>query len=146
MSLPTEISALTACQTLEAYAAHTLSPVEVVEDALARIAHFEPALNAFTFIDSDAARATAKASEARWMRGEPMGTADGIIGTVKSNIATAGWPLRRGSTTQPDTPTLYDAPVVAHLRKAGCILIGQTTMPEFGWDWRDPLAPHGCHP
>ena len=133
MSLPQDISALTARQTLEAYRAKTLSPVEMLEDVLARIARYEPALNAFSLVDDAGARAAAKAAEARWMRGEPIGPADGIIATVKSNIGAAGWPLRRGSAALPSTPAPDDAPTVAHLRRAGCIFVGQTNMPEYGW-------------
>jgi len=128
-----EISRLSAIDLLAAYRTKTLSPVDVVRDALARIDRFEPAVNAFTIVDRDGALALAKASEARWSKGEPMGDADGIVTTIKSNIATKGWPARRGSTTIGDQPVQDDAPVVANLRRAGCIFIGQTTMPEFGW-------------
>jgi aspartyl-tRNA(Asn)/glutamyl-tRNA(Gln) amidotransferase subunit A len=128
-----DISTLTAAELLRAYADRTLSPVDAVKDALARIDRFEPLVNAFTIVDSENALASARASEARWMKREPMGSADGIIATVKSNVATKGWHARRGSTTIGYEAAAYDAPVVANLRAAGCILIGQTTMPEFGW-------------
>jgi aspartyl-tRNA(Asn)/glutamyl-tRNA(Gln) amidotransferase subunit A len=128
-----EISALSAIDLLEAYRARTLSPVEVLKDALARIDRFEPAVNAFTIVDSEGALAMAKASEARWLKGAPMGAADGVIATIKSNVATKGWHARRGSTTVGYEAATDDAPVVSNLRAAGCVFIGQTTMPEFGW-------------
>jgi aspartyl-tRNA(Asn)/glutamyl-tRNA(Gln) amidotransferase subunit A len=128
-----DISTLPATELLTAYAAKTLSPVDVVKDALARITRFEPQVNAFTIVDADGALASAKASESRWAKGEPMGLADGIVTSIKSNVATKGWHARRGSTTIGYEAATYDAPVVANLRSAGCILIGQTTMPEFGW-------------
>ncbi len=128
-----DISTLSATDLLAAYANKTLSPLDVVKDALQRIDRFEPAVNAFTIVDVDGALAGARASEARWVKGEPMGLADGIVTTIKSNVATRGWHARRGSATIDYKAATYDAPVVANLRAAGCILIGQTTMPEFGW-------------
>jgi aspartyl-tRNA(Asn)/glutamyl-tRNA(Gln) amidotransferase subunit A len=127
------ISQLTAVDLLSAYRTKSLSPVDVTKDALARLARFEPDVNAFTIVDADGAMVAARQSEARWAKGEPMGEADGILATVKSNVARKGWHMRRGSTTIGYAAMGYDAPVIAHLRKAGCIFIGQTTMPEFGW-------------
>jgi len=127
------IAGMRAGEIAAAYRAKTLSPVDVVKDALARIDRFEPQVNAFTIVDADGALVAASASEARWAKGEPLGPADGIVATVKSNVAAAGWHLRRGSTTIGYEAAGQDAPAVANLRAAGCILIGQTTMPEFGW-------------
>ncbi|MFM9974358.1 MAG: amidase [Beijerinckiaceae bacterium] len=129
----TDIARLSAAELLKAYADTSLSPVDVVKDTLRRIDLHEPAINAFTLVDAQGAMEQAKASQARWLRGEPVGLADGIIATIKSNIATKGWHARRGSTTIGYDAMGYDAPAVARLRAAGCIFIGQTTMPEFGW-------------
>ncbi len=128
-----DIARLSAVEVSAAYAARTLSPVEVLKEALARIERFEPAVNAFTIVDSEGAMAAAKASEERWRNGEALGPADGIVATIKSNVATRGWHMRRGSTTIGYDAMPYDAPVTASLRAAGCVLVGQTTMPEFGW-------------
>jgi aspartyl-tRNA(Asn)/glutamyl-tRNA(Gln) amidotransferase subunit A len=127
------ISDLSAVELLAAYRERKLSPVDVVKDALARIARFEPAVNAFTIVDSDNAMLAARESEARWMKQEPIGLADGIVATNKSNVAMKGWHARRGSTTIGYQAAQADAPASANLRRAGCIFIGQTTMPEFGW-------------
>lgn len=115
------------------YRSKALSPVEVVRDVLDRADRFEPAVNAFTRLDREGALAAARASEARWSRGEASGLLDGVPATIKDNIAVAGWPNRRGSAVTPDTPSAEDAPVVARLREEGAILLGKTTMPEFGW-------------
>jgi aspartyl-tRNA(Asn)/glutamyl-tRNA(Gln) amidotransferase subunit A len=128
-----DISRLSASELLVAYANKSLSPVDVVKDTLARLERAEPTINAFTIVAGETATIQAKASEARWMKADSLGAADGIITTIKSNIATKGWHMRRGSTTIGYDAMAYDAPIVANLRKAGCIFIGQTTMPEFGW-------------
>ncbi len=128
-----QIHQLSAHDLAKAYADRRLSPVDVLGDALGRLDRFEPAINAFTLVDREGALAAARASEARWLAGGPLGPADGLIATVKSNVATQGWPLRRGSTTIPADPSTIDSPASARLREAGCVLLGQTTMPEFGW-------------
>jgi aspartyl-tRNA(Asn)/glutamyl-tRNA(Gln) amidotransferase subunit A len=128
-----EIHRLTARELTAAYASKELSPVDAVRDALARIDRFEPAVNAFTIVDAEGAIASAAASEARWAAGKPIGPADGLVATVKSNVAVKGWHMRRGTTTIGYDAVAEDAPVTVHLKAAGCSLIGQTTMPEFGW-------------
>ena len=80
-----------------AFGSGSLSPVEVLSAVRARIAAFEPAINALVRHD-DATRAAAASesdwaaaqSEERWRRGEPLGPLDGIPVTVKENLARAG--------------------------------------------------------
>ncbi len=118
---------------LKAYRNKVLSPVEVAKDTLARIDAAEPAINAFTLIDHEGVLQAAKASEARWHKGAPQGLLDGVGVTIKDNLNVKDWPNRRGSAVTPTTPSDSDAPAVARLREAGAILLGKTTMPEFGW-------------
>jgi aspartyl-tRNA(Asn)/glutamyl-tRNA(Gln) amidotransferase subunit A len=128
-----DIAALTARELIDHYRRKALSPVEVTRDALARIAACEPAINAFVRVEAESALAAAKASEARWARTEPAGRLDGLPATIKDNIDVAGVPSRKGSRTTSDTPAPADAPAVAHLRAAGAIFLGKTTLPEWGW-------------
>jgi aspartyl-tRNA(Asn)/glutamyl-tRNA(Gln) amidotransferase subunit A len=126
-------AALPAAEIAAAYRAGALSPVEVARDALDRAERQQPRLNAFTRIERAAALEAARLSEARWREGAPLSPADGLPATVKANIAAMGWAARRGSHALPDTPSPFDAPATARLREAGTVIIGQTTMPEFGW-------------
>lgn len=118
---------------LAAYRARTLSPVEVVRDALERLDSVRERLNPVSYEDREQTLAAARASEARWARGEPRGTLDGVPATVKANVMKAGWPMRRGSRLGPEEPMSFDAPAVASLERAGAVILCQTTMPEFGW-------------
>jgi aspartyl-tRNA(Asn)/glutamyl-tRNA(Gln) amidotransferase subunit A len=119
---------------LAGYRAGELSPVEVVEDALARIERGDATLNAFCLVDPERALADARASEARWRRGEPAGALDGVPVAVKDVFATRGWPTRRGShAIDPAGPWEHDAPAVAALRRHGAVIPGKTTTPEIGW-------------
>jgi aspartyl-tRNA(Asn)/glutamyl-tRNA(Gln) amidotransferase subunit A len=128
-----DLAMLTAQDLAAAYRDGMLSPVDVVTDTLRRIDQVEPAINAFTFVNRESALSEAQASEARWRAGRPKSPFDGVLCTIKSNIATIGWPMRRGATTAPDQPMAFNAPATERLIAAGCIPIGQTTMPQYGW-------------
>jgi len=133
VSQATEISQLSASDLLRLYRRRELSPVEVVRDALGRIERFQPLINAFVLVDADGAMAAARASEARWSRSEPQGLLDGLPATIKDNIDVKGIPSRKGSATTPATPATADAPAVARMREQGAIILGKTTLPEYGW-------------
>ncbi|HZN85916.1 MAG TPA: amidase [Burkholderiales bacterium] len=129
-----DVCALSATELLQLYRTKSLSPVEAARAVLARIAELNPVLNCFNLIDAKSALDAARASEARWMKGAPMGPLDGVPASIKDIILTRGWPTRRGSkTTDPAGPWNDDAPAVARLREAGAVLVGKTTTPEFGW-------------
>ena len=123
---------LTAAELLAAYAATTLSPVEVTRDVLAHIAAWEPQLHATYALNPEAALAQAAAAEARWLKGQPCGPLDGVPTTVKENIATQGVPMPVGTAASVLTPALLDAPPAARLREAGAVILGKTTMPDYG--------------
>jgi aspartyl-tRNA(Asn)/glutamyl-tRNA(Gln) amidotransferase subunit A len=128
-----EIADLTAADLLRLYRRRELSPVEVTRDALARIERFNPVINAFLLVDAEEAVAAAAKSEARWAKAGPQGLVDGVPATVKDNIWLKGWPCRRGSAVTDDKPVAADAPSVARLRENGAVILGKTTLPEFGW-------------
>jgi aspartyl-tRNA(Asn)/glutamyl-tRNA(Gln) amidotransferase subunit A len=129
-----DLCALSATELLAAYRAKTLSPVEAARAALARIEKLNPALNCFNRVDEKGALESARASEARWKKGTPIGLLDGVPTSIKDIILTKGWPTLRGSkTTDPKGPWNDDAPAVARLREHGAVFLGKTTTPEFGW-------------
>ncbi|MEJ2373879.1 MAG: amidase [Pseudolabrys sp.] len=131
--MPTDISQLSGSDLLRLYRRRELSPVAVAQSALDRIDRFQPAINAFVVVDREGALAAACASEARWRKGEPQGLADGLPATVKDNIDVKGLVSRKGSATTPDTPAASDAPAVVGLREQGAVILGKTTLPEYGW-------------
>lgn len=123
----------TAAGLIAAYKARSLSPVEVLTSAFARLDQIKGSLNPVSHEDREASFAAARASEARWLKGEPRSGLDGVIASVKSNVMKTGWPMRRGSRLSSDRPMAFDAPCVASLERAGAVILCQTTMPEFGW-------------
>ena len=125
---------LTASEMSALFASRDLSPVEVTEACLGRIAALDAEVNAFCYIDAETSTAMAEQSEARWLAGEPLSPLDGVPVAVKDLLVTRGWPTRRGSlTVDPNAYIDTDAPSVARLKEAGAVLIGKTTTPEFGW-------------
>lgn len=133
-SLDGDLAALSADALADAYRRKALSPVEVVSAVLDRIRDLDPRVNAFAWLDPDAALLAAKASERRWQRGEPLGAVDGIPATLKDLLLAKGWPTRRGSkAVAPDQAWDEDAPAAARLREQGAVLLGKTTTSEFGW-------------
>jgi aspartyl-tRNA(Asn)/glutamyl-tRNA(Gln) amidotransferase subunit A len=128
-----DIAALTASELLRHYRARSLSPVEVTKAVLSRIDALDPGHNAFCVRADAEALAAARASEARWMAGAPVGLVDGIPTTIKDQRPVKGWSWRMGSRTTGEAPAPEDAPAVARLREHGAVLLGKTTMPEFGW-------------
>ena len=109
-----------------------MSPLEAMRSVLDRVACFEPQLSATFLLAPERALAEAKASEARWRRGAPLGPLDGVPATVKDNIATKGEPVPVGTAASDLTPAAADAPPAARLREAGAILFSKTTMPDYG--------------
>lgn len=124
---------LTARELAAAYARHQLSPVEVTRAALERIAAWEPRINAMYRVNAEQALAAASAAEARWRRREPRSPLDGVPITLKENIHTRGDPAPIGTRANDDAPAQpADAPPAARVREAGCVILGKSTMPDYG--------------
>ena len=128
----TALHELSAGDLLAAYRTRALSPVEVTRAVLAHIARWEPHLHATYALDADAAMAMARASEARWAAAAPQGALDGVPAMLKENIATRGVPTPLGTAATELVPAADDAPPAARLREAGAVLLGKTTMPDWG--------------
>jgi aspartyl-tRNA(Asn)/glutamyl-tRNA(Gln) amidotransferase subunit A len=129
----TDLTACTATELLSLYRSGQASPVEATQAVLARIDRLNPTLRAFCHVAGDQALASARASEARWQRGEATGALDGVPASIKDLILTRGMPTLRGSrTVDPGQPWEVDAPATARLREAGAVILGKTTTPEFG--------------
>ena len=131
--LHTGLHTLGAADLCAAYAAKRLSPVEVTRAALDRMARWEPKLNAMYLIHGDGALDEARASEARWRSGSPLSGLDGVPVTIKENITTKGDPAPIGTAANRGlAPADADAPPAARVREAGCVILGKSTMPDYG--------------
>ncbi|HUI34327.1 MAG TPA: amidase, partial [Stellaceae bacterium] len=113
-------------------AARSVSPVELVDDALARIEATQPSLNAFITVCAEEARAAAWEAEAAVMLGDPLPPLHGVPFAVKDLVNTSGVRTTFGSVALANNVPAADSPSVARLKTAGAILVGKTTTPEFG--------------
>jgi len=109
-----------------------VSPLEVVDAALARIEALNPHLNAFVALRAEEARADARALGERIARGEDPGPLAGVPFGVKDLEDLAGLPTTYGSMPFRDNVAKDDSTQVARLKRAGAIALGKTNTPEFG--------------
>src|SRR5664279_2122270 len=112
---------LAATELAALYRKRELSPVEATQAVLGRIAAWEPRLCATYALDPESALAAARASEARWLKGEPLGPIDGVPSMIKENIATRGTPVPLGTAATLLTPAAHDAPPAARMRESGAV-------------------------
>jgi aspartyl-tRNA(Asn)/glutamyl-tRNA(Gln) amidotransferase subunit A len=110
-----------------------LSPVEVAEAALGRIAALNERLIAFCTYDPEHARAQARRAEAQIMAGEALGSLHGVPIGTKDLIFTNDLVSTGGSTAYRDFVPDEDDVAVERLRRAGAIIMGKTNVPEFGF-------------
>jgi amidase len=106
-----------------------VSPRELVETALERIAALDPQLNAFRVVFAE--RALLEADQAT---GRARGGGDrpllGVPIAVKDDMPVAGTPRVRGSNAH-GAAEAEDGELVRRLREAGAIVIGVTRTPEL---------------
>jgi aspartyl-tRNA(Asn)/glutamyl-tRNA(Gln) amidotransferase subunit A len=109
-----------------------ISPVEVIDETLARVAEVNPKFNAFIAVFGDQARIAAKRAEQIVM--QKRGTLPSLLGvpvSVKDIVFTTEAPTTAGSKIFDDGIVVdQDAPLVRRLRRAGAIVIGKTNLHE----------------
>src|SRR5262245_11620821 len=108
-----------------------LSPVELTEAYLARIAAWGGRLNAFARVTPDLAREQARAAEKEIAAGRYRGPLHGIPYGAKDLLATAHIPTEWGAVPFQGQVFDRDATVVRKLRQAGAVLLGKCAMVEF---------------
>src|SRR5919199_786266 len=110
-----------------------VSPVELVDCCLERIAAVNDRLKAYITVYDEQARQVARAAEAMIMAGHRLGPLHGIPIALKENIALRGLRTTAGSKILADWVPDEDATVAARLKGAGAVIIGKTNMHEFAW-------------
>lgn len=110
-----------------------LSPVDLAQDALARIEELNPRLNAFITVTAERALRDAKTAEREIRQGKYRGVLHGIPISLKDNIWTRGVQTTAGSKILREFIPPVDADVAMRLWKAGAVLIGKTNLHEFAY-------------
>ena len=128
-----ELLRLSLADLTERLRAGRVSPVELMEAVLGRIAATQPTLNAFTALrEREALLADARAAAARIARGEAR-PLEGIPLGVKDLEAVAGLPHVHGSRIYRDRVATVTEVQIERLQAAGAIVVGKTNTPEFGY-------------
>lgn len=114
------------------YASGEFTPSEVADAVIARVDAREGELNALYLYDPAEVRADAARSTERWGRGEQLSEFDGVPTTVKENLARKGLPQPSGVALPNPRIATENAPSTDRLLEAGAVIVGSTTMPDWG--------------
>lgn len=123
---------LSAGEASRMFLARKLSPVELVDAFLARIAKVDDKVKSYILVDGDRARAKAKTAEAEIMAGRWRGPLHGIPYGAKDNFFTKGLRTCANSRALMDHVPEFDSAIVEKLDEAGAILLGKLNTWEYG--------------
>ena len=104
-----------------------VSARELVETSLERIEELNPTLNAFVEVDAERALATAEKigpDDERPFAGVPI--------AIKNNRPVEGLRLTYGCSLMAENLCDYDHNITRRLKDAGFVIVGTTTLPEYG--------------
>ncbi|MDP3890894.1 amidase [Nocardioides sp.] len=117
-----------------------VTAVGLVDDCLARIGVRDAELNAFSVVLADRAHQEAAERDRALAAGEEPGPLHGVPVAIKEELDVEGSVTTFGGLAN-TTPAVADGQVVRRLRAAGAVIIGKTTMPEFGaWPYTESVA------
>ena len=126
-----ELTELTITKAAEMIERREISPVELAEAHLARIARVDPQLNCFITLTVQGALDEARLAEAAIGEGNYLGPLHGIPLAVKDLYETAGVPTTAGSTFFAEYVPEEDCAAVLKLKAAGAINLGKLNMHEI---------------
>lgn len=126
-----ELCYLSATEALERFRDRSLSPVELAKALVLRAEAVNPKINAFTYTFFERAIDQAREAEARYRNGTAR-LLEGLCLVVKDSNAVAGEITTYGSRIYEHYRPDRSHPGVKRLLDAGAILLGRSTMPEFG--------------
>lgn len=133
----TDLSRASASETARLVAEGDLTARIVLDETLDRIAATDPGLNAFSVVLADAARDEASSRD---QQREGRGPLHGVPVAIKEELDVAGAVTTFGGEAN-STPAAEDGEVVRRLRAAGAVIVGKTTMPEFGaWPYTESVS------
>jgi aspartyl-tRNA(Asn)/glutamyl-tRNA(Gln) amidotransferase subunit A len=127
-----DICYMSACEMRDSILRQDLSSQEITEAIIERIEKINPLINAYCTTTFDLARDLAKEADRVVKNGERMGLLHGIPVSIKDEMDTKGIRTTYGSKFYENQIPEVDDVAVERLRKAGCVILGKTNMPEFG--------------
>lgn len=129
-----EFAYMSAAETARRICGKELSPVEVVEAAIARIEARNPSLNALIYLGFDDARREAKRAEAEVMAGSDLPPLHGVPSAIKDLFDfKPGWPTTYGGVRAlKNNIAPFHCVFAERIEKGGAILVGKTNAPVMG--------------
>ncbi len=126
-----DLAAMTLKQASQAIRSRKVSPVELTEACLERIAAYNPKINAWITVMREQAMEQARALEKEQVAGRFRGPLHGIPIGLKDNIDCAGVRTTAGSRTLAGNVASEDAEVTRRLKAAGAVIVGKCNMHIF---------------
>ena len=123
-----------ACDVAEiatAIATGTHSAESIVASCLARIAQWQPAINAFVQVDVEVAMSRARAADRARAAGHELGKLHGVPIAIKDMFDRTDLSPGCGAGPARAEPGLLPATVINRLERAGAIIIGALNMTEY---------------
>ena len=124
---------MTALEAGAAIRSKQLSPVELVDSVLERIAAVDGRVGAYVTVTAELARAQARAAAEEIAAGRVRGPLHGVSVGVKDLVDTAGVLTTCSSRTLAGNVPSTDAAVVERLAEAGAVMVGKTHTHEFAF-------------
>lgn len=116
---------------------------EVTASVLARIEQLNPRINALAEVLADEALASADAADRLTLNGHEPGPLHGVPVSIKINVDQAGHATTNGVVPLRAHIAREDAPVVAHWRSAGAIIVGRSNTATYSSRWFTDNGLHG---
>jgi aspartyl-tRNA(Asn)/glutamyl-tRNA(Gln) amidotransferase subunit A len=138
-----DLAALSLAEASSRIRARTVTSVALTEACLARIATYNPKLNAFISVLSEQALAQARDLDREQRGGSLRGPLHGIPIALKDNIDTAGIRTTAASAVFDDRVPDADAEVARRLKAAGAVLLGKTNLHEFAMGGTNATSYYG---
>ncbi len=120
-----------------------ISALEITEECLRAIETHDARLNAFILVTADEARRQAREADQELAAGRDRGPLLGVPVSLKDLIDVRGTATTAASRVRQGHVAARDAPIVAHLRRAGAILIGKTNLHEFAFGTTNEDSAYG---
>jgi amidase len=111
-----------------------ISSRALLDQYLARIEKYNPALNAVVTLESDGARVIADAADASLQRGGSDGPLHGVPMTIKDTFEISGLRTTAGAQIFANHVPRSTAIAAQRLMNAGAVFMGKTNVPEFAAD------------
>ena len=128
-----DICFMSACDMVDAIRNQELTSEEITETIIERIEKINPIINAYCTPTFDLAREMAKKADDKVKKGEKLGLLNGIPTSIKDLNPIKGIRTTYGSKIFENYIPDYDDIAVQRLKKEGCVILGKTNTPEFGF-------------